>query len=511
MRRFTRVLLVASLAGGAALIVPSTQRPELSIASSRPEPSPTSLQAATLTTAAVTAKPAAVTGSDAVAIPGVVMERQVSLDVNRPVSVSWPRVPNATSLSALLDRWARAQEQRFLRETTPGGLRPPELAIDGDIIQAHDAVVGVRMRSQQFGSGQARTMTAVFYANVERDEAWSGGELVDTTAVSAISSAAAAAARSAYPDRDLSNDSADVLMSSAILTAQGDLEVTLPARGDLVHVTLPALQVRPALSPRGLNVLASLNSGKPYAAPPASSTPSVPPPVPTAHPTVTVVPTGPPLTAPAVPKTLAGPKTPVDCATVPCVALTYDDGPGPYTDRLLDTLAAANVKATFFVLGRSVTAYPDALRREAAMGMAIGNHTWSHRDMRRLTQAESRTELGSTGDLVASLTGMRPTLMRPPYGAYDEQTRTLGMPIIWWDVDTEDWRNRSAAVTTERALAAVRPGSIILMHDVHPTTVDAAPGLIAALRARGFVFVTVPEILGHTQPGVVYFSRSRSH
>ena len=85
------------------------------------------------------------------------------------------------------------------------------------------------------------------------------------------------------------------------------------------------------------------------------------------------------------------------------------------------------------------------------------------------------------------------------------------MPIIWWDVDTEDWRNRSAAVTTERALAAVRPGSIILMHDVHPTTVDAAPGLIAALRARGFVFVTVPEILGHTQPGVVYFSRSRSH
>ena len=315
-----------------------------------------------------------------------------------------------------------------------------------------------------------------------------------------------AAVRTAYPDKSIDRSGAQAALGGALLTAGGDLTLSLAVGADVAEVALPALQVRPALSQEGLRVLAVLAENRPYAVP-AGAAPS---PLPAAE-TVTspaVTPTPPvPRPSPAPP---VG-RGPVDCAVAACVALTYDDGPSIHTPRLLDALTAANAKATFFVLGRSVTAYPDALRREAAMGMAIGNHTWSHRDMRRLTQAESRTELGSTGDLVASLTGMRPTLMRPPYGAYDEQTRTLGMPIIWWDVDTEDWRNRSAAVTTERALAAVRPGSIILMHDVHPTTVDAAPGLIAALRARGFVFVTVPEILGPTQPGVVYFSRSRSH
>ncbi len=98
--------------------------------------------------------------------------------------------------------------------------------------------------------------------------------------------------------------------------------------------------------------------------------------------------------------------------------------------------------------------------------------------------------------------------MRPPYGSYAPQTTTLGQSIILWDVDTEDWKNRSAAVTTNRALATVRSGSIILMHDIHASTVEAVPGIVAALKARGFTLVTIPQLLGSTTPGKVYTRRT---
>ncbi|HMT90017.1 MAG TPA: hypothetical protein PKC73_10290, partial [Dermatophilaceae bacterium] len=92
--------------------------------------------------------------------------------------------------------------------------------------------------------------------------------------------------------------------------------------------------------------------------------------------------------------------------------------------------------------------------------------------------------------------------------AYDDTTRSLGWPVVLWDVDSEDWRNRSAPITTQRVLSTVRPGSIVLMHDIHGSSVDATPGIIAALKARGFVFVTVPELLGQTTPGALYFNRT---
>ncbi len=434
------------------------------------------------------------------------MERQVSIDVNRPVSISWPRVPGADALSAALDDWSAQQERQFMRETVAGGLQPPELSIDGEVEQAVGTVVSVRMRAQRFGAGARQTTVASFYADVSSHEVWVGEDVIEESARGQLTDAVMAAVRTAYPEKTLDRASAKAALGGALLTAGGDLRLSVAVGADVAEVSLPALQVRPALSVVGKRVLAVLADGRTYAAPSVATPTPVPSPVPSPSPT-------PATPAPAVPAVGAGvpapaPAGPVDCAVVACVALTYDDGPSIHTPRLLDALAAAHVKATFFVLGRSVTAYPDVLRREAELGMAIGNHTWSHRDMRRLTDAELRTEIDTTSAAVVTVVGSAPTLMRPPYGAYDDRTRALGLPIIRWDVDSEDWRNRSAAITTQRVLSAVRPGSIVLMHDIHPSTVDATPGIIAALQARGYVLVTVPELLGATQPGVAYYSRS---
>ena len=434
------------------------------------------------------------------------MERQVSIDVNRPVSISWPRVPGADALSAALDDWSAQQERQFMRETVAGGLQPPELSIDGEVEQAVGTVVGVRMREQRFGAGARQTTVASFYADVSSHEVWTGEDVLAESARGQLADAVMAAVRTAYPEKTIDRASAKAALGGALLTAGGDLRLSVAVGADVAEVSLPALQVRPALSVVGKRVLAVLADGRTYAAPSVATPTPVPSPVPSPSPT-------PATPAPAVPAVGAGvpapvPAGPVDCAVVACVALTYDDGPSIHTPRLLDALAAAHVKATFFVLGRSVTAYPEVLRREAELGMAIGNHTWSHRDMRRLTDAELRTEIDTTNAAVVTVVGSAPTLMRPPYGAYDDRTRALGLPIIRWDVDSEDWRNRSAAITTQRVLSAVRPGSIVLMHDIHPSTVDATPGIIAALQARGYVLVTVPELLGSTQPGVAYYSRS---
>ena len=201
---------------------------------------------------------------------------------------------------------------------------------------------------------------------------------------------------------------------------------------------------------------------------------------------------------------------PPDCAVVACVALTFDDGPGPYTDAVLDVLEAKGVKATFFVLGSHVDEHKGTVARAAADGDVIGNHSWSHADLTKTGSAQTASELDRTADAVAQATGSRPTLLRPPFGAMSASVHAAaadrGLPLILWDVDTEDWKNRDPQITTQRALAATN-GSIILMHDIHASTLEALPGLVDQLRARGFTLVTVPELLGTTTPGEKYFDR----
>ncbi|MEV4017456.1 polysaccharide deacetylase family protein [Nonomuraea angiospora] len=204
-------------------------------------------------------------------------------------------------------------------------------------------------------------------------------------------------------------------------------------------------------------------------------------------------------------RTEVRPRPRVDCRHVKCVALTFDDGPGPYTDTLLAYLAAYHASATFFVVGSNVVRYPRVLRRTVAAGHEIGNHTWSHPDLTRLSPARVRSQLGRTDQAIRAVTGVVPRLVRPPYGALNATVRRqTGRPMVLWSVDTLDWRFRSSATVARRALRSVRPGSVILFHDIHPTTVRAIPRVLRKLAARGYRFVTVSQLFGGHPPRLVF-------
>jgi peptidoglycan/xylan/chitin deacetylase (PgdA/CDA1 family) len=203
-----------------------------------------------------------------------------------------------------------------------------------------------------------------------------------------------------------------------------------------------------------------------------------------------------------------------DCLVLRCVALTFDDGPGPDTMRLLGILAEKNVRATFFLIGQSVADFPDQVRAELAQGEEVGDHTWSHPALTHLDDASVAEQFNRTADAIAGSDGRRPTLFRPPYGAVDARVDSVigaaGAPLILWSVDTADWLHRDPDSVYDRAISGVAPGAIILMHDVHPTTVDAVARIIDELKDRGYTMVTVSQLFGGTlQPGKTYFGRER--
>jgi peptidoglycan/xylan/chitin deacetylase (PgdA/CDA1 family) len=191
----------------------------------------------------------------------------------------------------------------------------------------------------------------------------------------------------------------------------------------------------------------------------------------------------------------------VDCRRVKCVALTFDDGPSPYTDRLLKYLAAYHAHATFFVVGQNVVMRPGVVRRTVQAGHEIGNHSWSHRDLTRLSPAGVRADLTRTDRAIQKAAGVTPTLVRPPYGAFNRIVRRQAVrPLVLWDVDTLDWLYRNSMHVTRAAVRPARPGSIILFHDIRPTTVQAIPRVLKRLSKRGFHFVTVTQLYGGKVP-----------
>jgi len=191
----------------------------------------------------------------------------------------------------------------------------------------------------------------------------------------------------------------------------------------------------------------------------------------------------------------------------PCIALTFDDGPSAATTpRLLDMLAQRHIKVTFFVVGQMVEAHPEILQREAAEGHEIGNHTWDHPDLAKKPDDVVRSQLQRTQDIIVQTLGAAPKLMRPPYGALAPKQRQwinkeFGYKIILWAVDPMDWKRPGSAVVAQRILSQTRAGDIILVHDIHPPTVDAMPAVLDGLLAKGFKFVTVSELLAMDKPG----------
>lgn len=183
------------------------------------------------------------------------------------------------------------------------------------------------------------------------------------------------------------------------------------------------------------------------------------------------------------------------------VALTYDDGPHPtITPKLIALLKSKNTPATFFLLGQSVKAYPAIARQLAENGFEVGNHSFSHPQLTKLSDDAIRRELTQCAELITSASGGAPIrVMRPTYGAHNDRVRRIaaemGYKIILWDVDTNDWRKRTTEQMVATILSSATDGSIILMHDRYATTLETTAAVIDELRARGFTFVTVSEML----------------
>lgn len=203
---------------------------------------------------------------------------------------------------------------------------------------------------------------------------------------------------------------------------------------------------------------------------------------------------------------------PVDCAKDKCVALTFDDGPTPYTDRLLEVLDDAGAKATFFMIGNKVAANPDGAKRVAQAGMEIGNHTWEHPNMTTIPPQYVPDQLSKAQDAITAATGQTPNLWRPPGGltdpAVDAVAKKDGLAGILWDVIPFDWINDSHTDATRyMMMTQIRPGSVVLLHDVYSSTVDLVEQFIPVLKANGYHLVTVSQLLGPRAPGSVYGGR----
>jgi len=190
----------------------------------------------------------------------------------------------------------------------------------------------------------------------------------------------------------------------------------------------------------------------------------------------------------------------------PYIALTFDDGPNAtLTPKLLDLLAAHHMKATFFVVGQNAADHPDILRRAVKEGHEIGNHSWSHPNLGKMSDDAVRREVQKTDDAIFAAIGKHPTLLRPPYGSITARQKhwiheEFGYRIIIWDVDPLDWKRPGPSVVTSRILKETRPGSIVLAHDIHPPTLEAMPATFDQLDRKGFKSVTVSELLKMATP-----------
>jgi peptidoglycan/xylan/chitin deacetylase (PgdA/CDA1 family) len=189
------------------------------------------------------------------------------------------------------------------------------------------------------------------------------------------------------------------------------------------------------------------------------------------------------------------------------VALTFDDGPGPYTPEILSVLEQLHTRATFFAIGRMERWFSSSTQREIADGDAVGNHTETHPMLAQLSAREQREQLVEQIERIELAGGPRPTLFRPPYGSYDATTmrllHSLHLLMVLWSADTRDYTQPGVEVIVQRALAGAQPGAIILLHDGggnRSETVAALPAIIRGLRARGLRPVTVPQLLRDDPP-----------
>ena len=204
--------------------------------------------------------------------------------------------------------------------------------------------------------------------------------------------------------------------------------------------------------------------------------------------------------------------------TKPMIALTFDDGPSAHTQRLLDIFKTYGGKGTFFVLGSTLDSRQEALRQIAKDGHEIGNHSWSHSKLTELSTDAVKKEITDTRNKIYDITGVDCTLVRPPYGAFNDRIQSigkeLGVSFVNWSVDTLDWKTKNANAVYKEIMEYVADGNIILCHDLYKTTVDAMERAIPDLIEKGYQLVTVSELLtcrgGEIIAGNIYYRQAKN-
>ncbi|MFD3684729.1 polysaccharide deacetylase family protein [Nocardiopsis sp. NPDC058631] len=407
--------------------------------------------------------------------------------------VAYPVVPNADPLSDFLERELSAEVDAF--ETANPGAVSFESA--WNLTAANDDIVGVRVTREETDSeGTREGYTTYWYDSLtgttHPSTALVAGqeELEELNGLVRDALPEAAAPDAVHPISSL--------YDSVGFNPDGDLVVEFdagqvsPVGEGRTHAVVDASESGPLLSDLGERASHAATRGVrdfAVADPPEA------------------VEDG---REPTPPGTVSAVDEDVDCSDpdTKCVALTYDDGPGGRTPELLDMLAEYDARATFFVTGHPVMEDPRTVRRTYAEGHELANHTLNHPDLAGLGAGGIRSDLDIVQALVYRETGYTMDLMRPPYGSTDEEvasvTADLGLAQILWSIDTNDWKDRKASVVADRAVDGASPGAIILMHDIHGTTIDASRTIIRELDASGYTMVTVTQLLGTTTPGETY-------
>lgn len=186
------------------------------------------------------------------------------------------------------------------------------------------------------------------------------------------------------------------------------------------------------------------------------------------------------------------------------ISITFDDGPGPYTQELLDGLKERGVKAAFFMLGQQVKLYPNTVKRIAAEGHMVGSHTYDHKDLKKMTDAQVKKELDDTDAAIKAAAGVTASALRPPFGSYTkEQMKKVDKMIVLWNVDPNDWKDRNAQTVCDRIVRDAKNGAIILSHDIYKTSVHGVLKAIDILQKQGYVFVRPDELVQRSGSSVV--------
>ncbi|WP_418275479.1 polysaccharide deacetylase family protein [Isoptericola jiangsuensis] len=433
--------------------------------------------------------------SSVAGVTGVKVEH-VEEDEDRR-SVTTASIPGEPAMENALADLADTDVEIYEGRLSPGVVN--ELNVSWAPVLAAGPVLGVVSTTSIYTGGAHSTTTSrAVYANVDEDEAWDGEDLLADPAatVELVQQAAeAAGVESGAPDESAVSSDLRFEPDGALVVVVGQGEAAAESMGELAVRIAPDVSAD-LLTEQGDVVRDAAMAGEPFEGLPDPPSPS-PAPEPSEVPTPTAA--------------EQDPGESVDCDELKCIALTFDDGPGPYTEKLLSELEEKDVKVTFFVVGSNAATRPDLVAAEVDAGHVVGNHSWDHPQLTTLSDEQIEHEVGRTDHAIEKAADVRPTLMRPPYGATDDTVAEIladrGEAQILWNVDTEDWKNRDADITTQRALDGAASGAIILMHDIHPTTVDAVPGIIDQLQEDGYTLVTVPQLLGDPEPGEVYYNR----